>query len=143
MTVVICASNSPATTPLPLSPFRVPWTDQLPFHSLPDQQADSEPALLSATGQLPDLGGESLVLTWDQLEAESIILHEDRVIWREKTGWEVYERFEEIAGILKQKYGKRLKDLVPTTRSLYALYGDSTRAYFHVIFARESLSKEG
>jgi hypothetical protein len=89
------------------------------------------------------LEGENLILTWDQLEADSIILHGDQVIWREKTGWEVYERFEEIVDILNQKYDKRLKDLVPTPRSLYALYGDSTRAYFHVIFARESLSKEG
>jgi len=114
----------------------------------PDQQTGAkptepaEPVLLIAPGQLPELEGEKLVLTWDQIEADSIILQGDRVIWRETTGWEVYERFEEIAGILKQKYSKRLVDLVPTSRSLYALYGDSTRASFHVTFIRESLGKD-
>ncbi|MCB0210261.1 MAG: hypothetical protein KDJ52_13065 [Anaerolineae bacterium] len=55
--------------------------------------------------------------------------------------WEVYDRFAEIAAILKQKYGTRLVDLVPTSRSLYALYGDSTAAYFYVARAREALSQ--
>jgi hypothetical protein len=34
-------------------------------------------------------------------------------------------------------------DIVPTPRSLYALYGDSTAGYFHVAFVRESLGKDG
>jgi hypothetical protein len=109
------------------------------------KQASSEPpepAPLTAPEQLPDLPGAKLILTWDQIDAGSIILHEDQVIWRERTGWEVYDRFEEIAGILKQRYGKRLVDIVPTPRSLYALYGDSTAGYFHVAFVRESLGKD-
>jgi hypothetical protein len=97
--------------------------------------------LLTAPDQLPDLPGETLILTWDQIDADSIVLQGDRVLWRERTGWEVYERFEEIAGILKQRYGKRLVDIVPTPRSLYALYGDSTAANFHVAFVRQSLGK--
>lgn len=117
-------------------------TKELFCFPLPGPQTEAEPALLTAPGQLPELEGEKLILTWDQIEADSIILHRDRVIWRERTGWEVYERFDEIVGILKQKYGKRLVDVVPTPRSLYALYGDSTRAYFHVAFVRESLDKD-
>jgi hypothetical protein len=108
----------------------------------PSAEAEvAQPALLTGPWQLPALEDVKLVLTWDQIEADSIILHGDRVIWREKTGWEVYERFEEIAAILKQKYGRRLVDLVPTPRSLYALYGDSTRANFHVAYARKALGE--
>jgi hypothetical protein len=108
----------------------------------PDPQAEAVPATLTAPAQLPDLEDEKLFLTWDQIEADSIIRRGNRVIWQERTGWEVYERFEEIAGILKQKYGKRLVDIVPTPGSLYALYGGSTRASFHVASVRESLGRD-
>lgn len=105
-------------------------------------QREPEAVRLSSPSQLPDLDGEMLHLTWDQIEFDSIIRHGDSIIWQERTGWEVYDRFEEIAAILKQKYGKRLTDLVPTTRSFYALYGDSTRASSHVSAARQALGKE-
>jgi ankyrin repeat protein len=91
--------------------------------------------------QLPDLEGDSLTLTWDQIDADSIITHEDKIVWRERTGWEVYDRFEEITEILHHRYGRRIIDIVPTERSLYALYGDSSRASFHVTGARESLKE--
>jgi hypothetical protein len=107
----------------------------------PPPVPQAEPALLTSPEQLPELEGKELILTWDQIEADSIVLHGEKVIWREKTGWEVWERFEEIAALLKQRYGERLVDIVPTPRSLYALYGDSTRANFHVAFVRQSLSK--
>jgi len=108
----------------------------------PAQPAVAGSAPLTAPEQLPDLQGEKLILTWDQMDSDSIVLHRDLVIWRERTGWEVYDRFVEIAGILKQRYGRRLVDIVPTPRSLYALYGDSNAGYFHVAFARESLGKD-
>lgn len=92
--------------------------------------------------QLPELTGETLILIWDQVDADSTIRHGDTIIWRERTGWEVYERFEEIAAILKHTYGERLIDLVPTQRSLYALYGDSSRASAHVSSARQALLRE-
>ncbi len=75
--------------------------------------------------QLPELTGETLILTWDQIDADSIVCYGGTTVWRERTGWEVYDRFEEISLILKYAYGERLLDLVPTQRSLYALYGDS------------------
>jgi ankyrin repeat protein len=100
-----------------------------------------QPALYSPR-QLPELEGDALTLTWDQVEADSIISHKDQLIWRERTGWEVYDRFEEITEVLRHKYGRRLVDIVPTERSLYALYGDSSRASFHVASARQSLSEE-
>lgn len=107
----------------------------------PPEDKQAEALWLSSPRQLPELEGETLILTWDQIEADSLILHGDSIIWREKTGWEVYDRFEEIAVILKQKYGKRLREIVPTSRSLYALYGDSTAASFHVAHVRESLGE--
>lgn len=102
----------------------------------------AEEIQLYSPRQLPELEGDTLTLTWDQLEAESIISHGDQIIWRERTGWEVFERFEEIAEILRHKYGRRLVDVIPTERSLYALYGDSTRGSFHVASARQSLTEE-
>jgi hypothetical protein len=101
-----------------------------------------EAVRLSSPSQLPDLDGEMLHLEWDQIEADSIIRHRGSLIWQERTGWEVYDRFEEIAAILKQKYGKRLTDLVPTIRSSYALYGDSLAAHLRVSSTRQSLSQE-
>ena len=106
------------------------------------ENLSAEQRMLYSPRQLPELEGDALTLTWDQIEADSIISHGNKIIWRERTGWEVYDRFEEITEILRYKYGKRLVDIVPTERSLYALYGDSTRASFHVASARQSLSEE-
>jgi ankyrin repeat protein len=92
--------------------------------------------------QLPDLDGAEIALTWDQDGADSIVRYGDMTVWRERTGWEVYDRFEEIALILKHKYGSRLVDLVPTPNSRYALIGDSSAATFHVASAREALGKD-
>ena len=85
-------------------------TNELFCSPPPDQQPGPALAPLTSPRQLPDLEGEKLILApRDQLEADSIVLHGERVIWREKTGWEVYERFEEIAGIpqaeIRQAFG--------------------------------------
>jgi ankyrin repeat protein len=92
--------------------------------------------------QLPDLDGERMALTWNQDGADSIVRYGDTTVWRERTGWEVYNRFEEIALILKHTYGSRLVDLVPTPNSRSALLGDSSAATFHVASAREALGKD-
>lgn len=110
--------------------------------SSPETLSDAEEIQLFSPRQLPELEGDALTLTWDQIEADSIISHGDNIIWREWTGWEVFDRFEEITDILRHKYGRRLVDIIPTERSLYALYGDSTRASFHVASARQSLTEE-
>jgi len=91
-------------------------------------QGEDPSLTLHSPDQLPDIPGDELIFSWDQLESESIIRHGDRVIWQETTGWEVYDRFVEIVEILKQKYGRRLADVVPTLRSEYALYGDAAKA---------------
>lgn len=97
-------------------------------------------AKLSSPEQLPDIEGPRLVFTWDQDESDSIVTDGHTVVWRERTGWEVYERFGEIAAILQRKYGARLKDLVPTPGSEWALYGDTSRASPYVRSIRAQLA---
>ncbi len=98
--------------------------------------------LLESASQLPDIAGDhELIFVWDQLEWDSVIRYGEFIVWREWTGFEVYDRFEEILAILKQKYGKRLIDVAPTLRSLYCLYGDRFQASAHVESARRSLLK--
>jgi hypothetical protein len=102
---------------------------------------DHAARVLYSPRQLPDLDGSELLLAWDQEDADTIVRHGERVVWRETTGWEVYERFAEMAAILQRKYGRRLKDLAPTPRSRYALLGDSSRASAHVEAARAALGR--
>lgn len=92
--------------------------------------------------QLPALDGAALTLTWDQDGADSIVRFGDTTVWRERTGWEAYGRFEQIALILKHAYGSRLLDLAPTPQSRYALLGDSSAAALHVASAREALGSD-
>lgn len=89
--------------------------------------------------QLPDLDGNEMVFEWDQDGPDSIVRYGDVVVWHERTGWEVYDRFEDIAAILNYRYGSQLRDLVPTSRSYYALLGDSSAATFRVEHARAAL----
>jgi hypothetical protein len=57
-------------------------------------------------------------------ERRTIILYGDRVLFSEPALWEGYERFEEICKIVRDKYGKNVTDLVPTSASEMYLYGD-------------------
>lgn len=99
-------------------------------------------ATLKLLRRLPDVEGRELVFEWDQEEEwYSVVRCGDLLVWRERTGWEVYEDFARVAALLRLKYGPRLKDLVPTRASLYALLGDSTRANFVVAEAREALGR--
>jgi hypothetical protein len=98
-------------------------------------------AILHSPDQLPDIDSEALFFVWDQIETDTVIRFGNQIVWREETGWEVYDRFEEIAAVLKQKYGRRLIDMVPTLRSEYALYGDASYAWGRVQGARESLAR--
>ena len=51
------------------------------------------------------------------------------MIFSEPARWEEYERYEEVAEILKLKYGHRIKDLLPTLESEYYLCGDDGKSY--------------
>lgn len=96
---------------------------------------------LNSTDELPDVEGDSLVFVWDFIwdDYQTIIRYGDKVIWREPAFYEGYERFAEVAEILKKKYGDRLKDLAPTQRSYNALLGDYLSANNIVQAIRDSL----
>ena len=60
-------------------------------------------------------------------------------MWRELALWEGIERFEEVAMILRARYGSRLHDLVPTEASHLYLYGDKLSARGAVEHIRKKL----
>jgi hypothetical protein len=98
---------------------------------------------LKTPDQLPDIVDATIVLTWDCVGEEgdcrTEIRHGSRAIWREPAVFEGYERFEEVLAILRQRYGDRLYDLVPTRASYLYLLGDSLSAEDKVERHRKSL----
>jgi hypothetical protein len=85
---------------------------------------------ISSVDQLPELQGESLEFTWDFVKAADgeyyqIIRLGEREVFRELAFWNNLGRFEEVKGLLKQKYGKRFRSLTPTDPSLEWLTGDN------------------
>jgi hypothetical protein len=95
--------------------------------------------------QLPEISADNFTLVWDfeadedYSNARTLIKHGDVVIFSEPARFEEYRRFEEVAEILKAKYGDRVKDLVPTERSELYLYGDDARGYHYVDKVRACL----
>jgi hypothetical protein len=100
--------------------------------------------------QLPEIETQSFILTWNLQSEPSatpadpndrywIIQHGERVIYREPAGFEDYHRFELLARLLKQKYGERIKDLVPAeSREVETyLYGEFLGSVSRVQAARQ------
>ena len=81
---------------------------------------------LKAPENLPELDGEELIFGWDQQGDDMLITYGDQIIWRKPVFYEGSDRFAEVAEILRQKYGDRLRDLVPSEQSKLYLYGDWT-----------------
>lgn len=59
----------------------------------------------------------------------TVIRNGDQVLFSEPAAWEAIgfphkSRYEGICEVLKQKYGDRVRDLVPTEASEMWLYGD-------------------
>ena len=104
---------------------------------------------LKSPQQLPDLDPSPTTLAWDEVATEGqsaesvVILHEDLEIWREQSFYENYERFGQVAALLKDKYGSTLVDLIPTKRSWMYLYGDRLSAPGFVDRVRENMKKSG
>jgi len=99
--------------------------------------------LLSAK-QLPDVAHNSFILNWDLYEDEkkecyTQIKYVDKVIFTELALWEGGFRYREVAEILKEKYGSRLLDLVPTRAGWLYLGGDSFVALHEAKLARSEL----
>lgn len=85
-------------------------------------------SLLKSTNQLPDLHDDIMIFELKELEDNGenyiIITYNGLVVWKEIRVYEYYDRFIEIGKLFKEKYGKRMVDLVPEVDGLY-LYGDS------------------
>jgi len=95
--------------------------------------AAAEASELKEPGQLPDLDGKDLVIDWDFVEVDAtdgevdrwtVLRHGGKEIFREVAYWEGIYRFEEVLGILRNKYGERLAELRPTESSWLYLLGD-------------------
>jgi hypothetical protein len=104
---------------------------------------------LATADQLPELGGDDLVFEWDiqdkktdSGEVKTVIRFEGKTVWKEPAFYEGYRRYGEVAEILKAKYGRRLRDLVPTDESKLYLYGDSSYAPESVAQCRQELRKD-
>lgn len=105
---------------------------------------DVQARMLKSADQLPDLEGDNdLVLVWDCEDwnsgGDTLIRYGERVLWRERAQYEGAGRFIEMAGLLKQKYGDRVQDLVPSRRSELFLYGDQLSSPSRVSKCREGL----
>ena len=110
---------------------RVSPADRALVELAESRQADFEQRCLRSPDQLPDLLTNEIVLTWDFVEAngrETVLRHGERELWREPAFYEGYMRFIEVVTILVQKYGARLRDVVPAEDSEFFLYGDKIAA---------------
>jgi hypothetical protein len=99
--------------------------------------------------QLPPIDAPSFILEWDwdcpgdEWESKTHITHGGHVIFAETALYEGFERFIEVAGILRARYGAALRDLVPTARSKLFLYGDRMSASGKVSDARRRIFSTG
>jgi hypothetical protein len=122
---------------------RLSDTDKMVVKMVEFRQKDFARRGLKSPDQLPDLAGDDLILVWDMERYDGgdlLIKYGARVIWRETGFYENFERFEEMVALLKQKYGGRLQDLVPTRKSELYLYGDRLTSINRVRKARETLA---
>ena len=106
-------------------------------------QMQFEAMKLKDPSELPDIPDATIVLTWDHVTRDGAdlmeIRHGDRVIWSEPPLYEGFERFEVVVEILRERYEKRLYDVVPTKASYVYLLGDSGSAHISIDVCREQL----
>jgi hypothetical protein len=100
----------------------------------PQEFPDLTPPDLSA---LPDVHGENLDFEWDTVgfredgredDLSTVIRHRGETLWTEPARWEGMNRFIEVRCLLRDRYGDRLRFLLPTPRSELYLLGDSFTA---------------
>jgi hypothetical protein len=86
---------------------------------------------LHRLNQLPEIDLDHIVLIWDSRylpedhnSIEIIIRCGEREIYRGSGFWEYYDYFISACKVLRQKYGDRLYDVIPTERTYFYLWGD-------------------
>ncbi len=107
---------------------------------------EAESRCLESPEELPEVKGEVLIFVWDQHKYEknrddTVITYGKQVICTEPAFYEGYDRFIEVAEILKKRYGDRFIDLIPAERSGNYLYGDRISAPQIIEEYRDRLSR--
>lgn len=122
---------------------KLPELDRMQVGFIEKRWRDFELCKLQETTPLPEINESSFTLLWDffdaGLQSETLIRHRDTIIFREPVFYEGYERYIEVAEILRKHYGPALLDLVPTELSGYHLYGDSISSPQMVRKARQRI----
>lgn len=100
-------------------------------------------AILKDPSELPELDAQEIrvVLDLPPNGKEPLTLSVDgKVIWLEPPAYESYDRYCDIAEILIQKYGGRLKDFTYTEQSMLYLGGDCIGAFDRIDRARKKVT---
>jgi hypothetical protein len=122
---------------------RLPENERKHVEAIERFQADVAAHKLTEESQLPDIEAPSFILHWDFIYAEphceTLIKHGDTIIFREPAFYEGYERFIQVAEILRARYGSALRDLIPMNDDSTYLYGDSLSAWNTVDEARKRI----
>ncbi len=90
-----------------------------------DARARFDALCLKTPEQLPEIAHRAFSITWDFSDDMTVLQLGDQEVFNEPAVYEGYERFEEVARILKLRYGSALQDLKPSPASETYLYGDS------------------
>jgi hypothetical protein len=118
-------------------------SEKIQVEKIEGSRAEFENEKLNESTSLPDIPEPSFSLAWDffddGLSSKTVIKLGDSIIFSEPAVYEGYERFIEVAKILKSCYGSRLIDLVPTERSRLYLYGDQLSSPQIVDQARQEI----
>ncbi len=99
---------------------------------------------LESPGQLPDIEGEALIFEVEERIYKKstflYIMHKGKEIYKEPLLPGYWNRYLDIGKILREEYGKRMKDLLPPAdKSL--LLGDYDAAQFIIQEFRDSLKE--
>lgn len=103
------------------------------------ERARFDELCLKTPDQLPDISEHEFSLTWDFADGMTLLRQGNHVIFSEPAVYEGYARFEEVAQILKQRYGAALRDLVPSPSSELYLYGDSLSSSGRIEKCRQTI----
>jgi hypothetical protein len=107
-------------------------------------QAKFEARALKSADQLPEIEEPRIHIQWDQDSegGNTILRWREQVLWTEPACWEGVDRYAEVVDILKEKYGDRLYDVEPSTRSELYLFGDQYSARDQVDRIRAELRRD-
>ena len=102
--------------------------EKMQVAKIESEQARFEALCLKSPEQLPDIDELFFTLDWDFDDEMILLRYGKKEIFKEPAVYEGYERFEEVARILKARYGNALLDMAPSQNSEVYLYGDSLTA---------------